>query len=295
MICACIDIGSNTTRLLVAEPKDGRLRELLRQRAFTRVGKNLKGNDRISDKKIAQVAEVVATQVRVAQELGTQNIRAVATAAIREAANQEDLAEAIRETAAVAVDVLTDEEEARLAFVGATRALDHAPDGDVAVVDVGGASSEIAVGTVAGGARWTASFRVGSGVLADAYLRSDPPSTEELDAARAHVEGAFEGLALAQPELAIAVGGTATSLRRLAGARLEHETIERSLRILASQSVEEVAARFELEPERVGLLPTGMLILEQVSDLLGRPLLIGKGGLREGVIIDMLAREGVLG
>jgi len=295
VICACIDIGSNTTRLLVAEPKDGRLRELLRQRAFTRVGKNLKGNDRISDKKIAQVAEVVATQVRVAQELGTQNIRAVATAAIREAANQEDLAEAIRETAAVAVDVLTDEEEARLAFVGATRALDHAPDGDVAVVDVGGASSEIAVGTVAGGARWTASFRVGSGVLADAYLRSDPPSTEELDAARAHVEGAFEGLALAQPELAIAVGGTATSLRRLAGARLEHETIERSLRILASQSVEEVAARFELEPERVGLLPTGMLILEQVSDLLGRPLLIGKGGLREGVIIDMLAREGVLG
>jgi exopolyphosphatase/guanosine-5'-triphosphate,3'-diphosphate pyrophosphatase len=131
-------------------------------------------------------------------------------------------------------------------------------------------------------------------MLADAYLHSDPPAVAELNAARAHVGGAFEGLSLSEPELAIAVGGTATSLRRLVGARLEHETIERSLRILASQSVDEVAARFELEPERVRLLPTGMLILEQVSDLLGRPLLIGRGGLREGVIIDMLAREGVL-
>jgi exopolyphosphatase/guanosine-5'-triphosphate,3'-diphosphate pyrophosphatase len=295
VICACIDIGSNTTRLLVAEPANGRLRELLRQRAFTRVGKNLKDDDRISPKKISEVAEVVATQVRVAQELGAEVIRAVATAAIREASNQEDALDAIRLAAGVDVELLDDDEEARLSFVGATRALERAPEGDVVVVDVGGSSSEIALGTVAEGVRWTASFRVGSGQLADAYLHCDPPSVQELTHVRRHVGGAFEGLALASPELAIAVGGTSTSLRRLVGAMLEHETLERGLRILAGTTIAEVASQFELEPERVRLLPAGMLILEQVSDLLRSPLLIGKGGLREGVILESLGQAGALG
>jgi exopolyphosphatase/guanosine-5'-triphosphate,3'-diphosphate pyrophosphatase len=295
VICACIDIGSNTIRLLVAEPVDGRLRELLRQRAFTRIGKNLKQDDRVSSKKIAQVAEVVATQVRVARELGAEVIRAVATAAIREASNQQEIIDAIHAAAGVEVELLDDEEEARLAFVGATRALERAPEGDVVVVDVGGSSSEIALGTVAEGVRWSTSFRLGSGRLADAYLRSDPPSVHELEDVRRHVAGAFEGLALSTPELAIAVGGTATSLRRLVGAMLDHETLERGLRILATTSIDEVAGQFELEPERVRLLPAGMLILEQVSDLLATPLLIGKGGIREGVIFEMLAGSGTLG
>src|ERR1700688_2847831 len=170
MICACIDIGSNTTRLLVAEPADGRLRELMRQRAFTRIGKGLLPDDTIPSKKIAEVADVVATQVRLARELGTETIRAVATAAIREAANQDEFTRAIAKSSGVAVDVLSDEEEARLAFVGATSALDHPPDGDIAVIDVGGSSSEIAIGTFADGVRASSSFRIGSGLLSGSYL-----------------------------------------------------------------------------------------------------------------------------
>src|SRR5580698_9878791 len=179
VICGCIDIGSNTTRLLVTEPADGRLRELLRQRAFTRIGKGLLPDDTIPAKKIKEVAEVVATQVRLARELGTETIRAVATAAIREAANQDDFTRAIAERTGVEVEVLSDEEEARLAFVGATSALDHPPDGDIAVVDVGGSSSEIAIGTIAEGVRMSSSFRIGSGFLADAYLHDDPPSVAQ--------------------------------------------------------------------------------------------------------------------
>ena len=295
MICACIDIGSNTTRLLVAESADGRLRELLRQRAFTRIGKGLKRDDRISDKKIAEVAEVVATQVRLATELEADPIRAVATAAIREAANQDELLSAIGAAAGVSVDVLTDEEEARLAFVGATRALDTPPDGDVAVIDVGGSSSEFALGRIAEGPRVLASFRIGSGFLADAYLHGDPPGAGELAQVRAHVAGTFEGFELPKPELAIAVGGSSTSLRRLVGAVLDHETLERGLRILATTPIEEVARRFELETERVRLLPAGMLVLEEISDRLGTPLQIGGGGLREGVIIDLLAAQSPAG
>lgn len=289
MLCACIDIGSNTTRLLVAEPSGGQLREILQQRAFTRLGKGLRDDGRIARGKVEEVAEVVATQVRLARELGADPIRAVATAAIRDAANYEEVCAAVREAAGVEVAVLTSDEEARLAFVGATKTLGHPVEGDIGVVDVGGGSSEIVVGTTAKGVSWSASFRVGSGYLADAYLRSDPPSAAELEAVRAHVAGIFEGLNVPHPEQAVAVGGSATSLRRLVGAVLEHETLERAVRVLSSTAIAEVARRFELDPERVRLLPAGILLLEGCSDRLGRPLQIGKGGLREGVILELLA------
>jgi exopolyphosphatase / guanosine-5'-triphosphate,3'-diphosphate pyrophosphatase len=292
VICACIDIGSNTTRLLVAEPADGRLRELLRQRAFTRIGKGLQRDDTIPSKKINEVVGIVATQVRVARELGSETIRAVATAAIREAANQDELIDAIAKRTGLEVSVLTDDEEARLAFVGATSALDHPPDGDIAVIDVGGASSEIAIGTISGGARVTSSFRIGSGTLADAYLATDPPTIAELQRLRAHVSGTFEGFTLPTPDLAVAVGGSATALRRLVGTVLDHESLERGLRTLATTPSEQVARTSELEPERVRLLPAGLMILEEISDRLERQLNVGRGGLREGVIVDMLIAAG---
>jgi exopolyphosphatase/guanosine-5'-triphosphate,3'-diphosphate pyrophosphatase len=87
----------------------------------------------------------------------------------------------------------------------------------------------------------------------------------------------------------VAVGGSATSLRRLVGASLEHETFERALRVLATESSDEVARRFELDPERVRLLPAGIVVFAELSDLLGLPLVIGRGGLREGIIIELLA------
>src|SRR5688572_12139483 len=123
---ACIDIGSNTTRLLVAEPGDEALREVMAQKAFTRLGKGLRKDGRIAPDKVEEVAEVVATQVRLAEELEVERLRAVATAAIRGAANGADLVEAVRERAGVEVEVLDGDEEARLAFVGATRTLNHA-------------------------------------------------------------------------------------------------------------------------------------------------------------------------
>jgi exopolyphosphatase/guanosine-5'-triphosphate,3'-diphosphate pyrophosphatase len=159
----------------------------------------------------------------------------------------------------------------------------------VAVIDVGGASSEIALGTLVAGVRVATSWRVGSGFLADAYLGGDPPGIDELQDVRTHVAGVFEGFSLPTPELAIAVGGSSTSLRRLVGGILDHETLERGLRILATTPVDEVARSFGLEAERVRLLPAGMLILEEISDRLGCPLQIGRGGLREGVILDLIA------
>jgi exopolyphosphatase / guanosine-5'-triphosphate,3'-diphosphate pyrophosphatase len=286
---ACIDIGSNTTRLLVAEPGAGSLRELMTQRVFTRIGKGLRKTRHMAPEKIEHVAEVVATQARHARELGAKEIVVVATAAIRDADNRQELIAAIEAHAGLPTKVLSDAEEARLAFLGASRSLDTAVNGALAVVDVGGGSTEIAVGSMAEGVTWCESFRIGSGYLAESYLHSDPPSVEELENVRRHAAGAFEGLRTPRVDRAVAVGGSATSLRRMAGAELSHEPLERAIRILASAPSAEIAERFELDRERVQLLPAGVLILEAISDCLGLPLKVAGGGLREGVIIELAA------
>jgi len=288
MLCAAIDIGSNTTRLLVAEPVDGQLKKAMEQRAYTRINKSICDRGEIPAEKIAEVAEVVATQVRLARELGAETIRAVATAAIREAGNGKGVATAIADVAGVPVEILSGEEEGRLSFIGATKTLGHPVAGKVGVVDVGGGSSEVILGSVSGGVEEVRSWRVGSGALADELISSDPPSAAEIRKVRDRIDDLFAGVEIERPAHAVAVGGSATSLRRLVGAVLEYETLERGIRVLASDPAADVARRFELDPVRVRILATGVLLLEKLSELLGQPLQIGKGGLREGVILDLL-------
>jgi exopolyphosphatase / guanosine-5'-triphosphate,3'-diphosphate pyrophosphatase len=288
MLCAAIDIGSNTTRLLVAEPDDGRLRTVMEQRAYTRIDSASRRKGKITAEKVAEITEAVATQVRLADELGAEAIRTVATAAIREAKNRDKVVAEIERGAGVEVTVLSEEEEGRFAFLGATKTLGHPVEGEIAVVDVGGGSSEVILGTAPEGVRKVHSFAIGSGSLADSFLSDDPPSAAELREVRDHIADFFEDVEIDQPEQAVAVGGSATSLRRLVGAVLEYETLERAMRVLATDEIAEVARRFELDPRRVRILPTGVLLLERLSKLLGQPLQIGKGGLREGVILSLL-------
>ena len=289
MLCACIDIGSNTTRVLVADVEDGRLREVVQRRAFTSIGKGLKGGE-IPREKIAEVGVVVAEQRALVAQLGCDALRVVATAAIRGAANGAELADALRAGGGVEVEVLDGPEEARLAFLGATRTLGEALEGRVGVVDVGGGSTELATGTVASGATWSESFRVGSGLLTDAYRRSDPPSAAELHAMREHAHGVFEGLALPPVDVAVAVGGSAASLRRLVGAVLDTESLQRALRVLSSGPADDVAAELAIARERVLLMPAGLTVLDAAAHALGRPLRVGRGGLREGVLLELAAR-----
>ncbi len=288
MLCAAVDIGSNTTRVLVAEPQGGQLRKVMEQRAYTRFDKDSKRKGRITDEKIAELEEVVTTQVRLAEELGAEAIRIVATAAVREAKNAEQAAKRIGAAAGLEVEILSEEQEGRLAFIGATKTLGHPVEGEIGVVDVGGGSSEIILGTVAGGMRVVRSFKIGSGAVAEEFLTNDPPSAGEIRALRSYIDDFFADVEVDQPAQAVAVGGSATSLRTLVGAVLEYETLERAVRVLTGDPIAEVAKRFELDPRRVGILPAGVLILEKLSEVLGRPLQIGKGGLREGVILDLL-------
>jgi exopolyphosphatase/guanosine-5'-triphosphate,3'-diphosphate pyrophosphatase len=288
MLCAAIDIGSNTTRVLVAEPVEGQLKKVMEQRAYTRINKALDADGAIEQPKIHEVGEVVATQVRLAEELGAQVIRPVATAAIRDARNRDEVIHAISEVSGVEVEVLSEKEEGRLSFIGATKTLGHPVKGRIGVVDVGGGSTEVILGTIGRGVEAVRSWPVGSGALADELLERDPPSPSEIRKVRDRIDDLFAGVEIEQPDHAVAVGGSATSLRRLVGAVLEYETLERGIRVLSGDPIADVARRFELDPQRVRILPTGVLLLEKLSELLGQPLQIGKGGLREGVILDLL-------
>ena len=287
MLCGCIDIGTNTTRVLVAEASANGLKEVLQRRAFTRLGRGLTAGGRIPEARIAENAGVVAEQLALAEQAGARTVRAVATAVIRSAANREEFCRAMREHGGVEVSVLDGEEEARLAFLGATRTLEHPPAGRVAVVDVGGGSTEIAIGTVDGGVEWWASFPFGSGFLADAYFTDDPPSAEQLDEVRYHAAQILKDVAPPPVDLAVAVGGSAASLRRLVGEVLNADSLASALTLLTSGPSHDVAFRFDLDRQRVRLMPAGLLALEAAGRTLDQPLVIGRGGLREGVLLDL--------
>jgi exopolyphosphatase/guanosine-5'-triphosphate,3'-diphosphate pyrophosphatase len=283
---ACIDIGSNTTRLLVADCDAERLVEIHQERAFTHVRRALTPGEEIGAEKIAEVAAVVAAQIRKARDLGAVDVLGVATAAIRRAGNRNALVSAVRESCGIEVAILAPEEESRLAFTGAARTLGFVPSGSLGVVDVGGGSCELVVGTVPDQVTWFASFEVGSGELADECLRSDPPTAAELDRARARVSDALDGVRPPPAATVVAVGGSATSLRRIAGPVLDAAAFGRVLAVLAAARAVDVARRFALDADRVRLLPAGLLILQAASERFGAPLEIAQGGLREGVLLE---------
>ena len=288
MRCACIDIGSNTTRLLVADVADGRLAPVVEQRAFTRIGRKLDLAGAIPDVVIAEVAAVVAAHCdrgrrgrRGARARrrhrrdppGREPRRAGRRAAVPRAARRSPCSPATTRRGSPSA--------ARRSTLAAP------PPGTIAVVDVGGVSTEIAVGTLAGGVTWAHSFAIGSSALAG-RCHGDPPSLEDLATMRAAAAGGVRGRA----DPGGRRRGRRGRQRRLAAdarrpGRSTRAALERALGVLTGAPAAEVARRNGLAPERTQLLPAGILVLDAAAQRLGRPLRIGRGGLREGVILEL--------
>ncbi|HEU4973901.1 MAG TPA: hypothetical protein VFT50_02335 [Baekduia sp.] len=292
---ACIDIGSNTTRLLVAEPdarRPGGLVPLVSRRRFLRLTAAERRSG-IPDAKVAALVEAVAEQTAEARDagVGAAALRAVATAALRELPDREALVARLRDATGTAVEILEPADEARLAFHGATATL-PAGAGRVVVADVGGGSTELAAGVPGGAPTWWASVPLGSGALTDACLHGDPPTAAELAAARAEVQAALAAIGCPAAGRALAVGGSATSLRRLCGPVLGADVLDGALARVAAGPAAERAVALDLHAERVRLLPAGLLLLAEVARAARCPLEVATGGLREGVVLDLLAQTG---
>jgi exopolyphosphatase/guanosine-5'-triphosphate,3'-diphosphate pyrophosphatase len=285
---AVIDVGSNTIRLLVGTRAGGTLSEVARGKRVVGLGRDVEQLGAISAPKLAEAAECVCDFVDDARAVGAALIDVVVASPGRQARNADQLVRLISRASGAQVRVLTQEEEARLAFEGALD--DVEADGAVAVCDVGGGSAQIAVGTVGGGPAWLRSIDLGSLRLSARVPHGDPPTKSEQAALRAEARSAVSALTPPMPRHAVAVGGSARALRKLVGKSLGPEQLEEAMRLLRRVSAEELCEHYDLDAWRAGALPAGAAIMAEIQGLLQVPLEVGKAGLREGALFRLLDR-----
>jgi exopolyphosphatase / guanosine-5'-triphosphate,3'-diphosphate pyrophosphatase len=257
---------------------------------FTALVRELGTDGRIKERTLDQLAAIVSEQAGTARRLGATELRAVATAAVRRAANGRRLARSVSERTGTAIEILSAQEEARLAFAGAVGMLAQPPSGPVGVVDVGGGSCEIAVGEAGQSVAWWESVPLGTITLTDRCLPSDPPRPAELRAARDHAGVAVAGVSPPALGSALAVGGSATSLGRVTGRLLDEPALHHALDLLGGAPAGELGGRLGIDPRRVRLLPAALLLLQAIAARLGAPLAIGSGGIREGLLLETAIR-----
>jgi exopolyphosphatase/guanosine-5'-triphosphate,3'-diphosphate pyrophosphatase len=283
-----IDVGSNTVRLLVAEQGPGGPERVREARTYLGLGAEIAVTGRIRRKKLSQTAREVRRFLRIAGEHGAAETDVLVTAPGRQAANADELHATLSRATGRAVQVLTSEEEGRLAYEGAL-ARTRPGAGPVAVCDVGGGSTEITVGEPGGGPSWTRSIDVGALRLTAAVLRKDPPSAAQIAAARALVAEQLDAIVLPEVGSALVVGGSARALARLEGRLLDEAALEGALELAASRPAAKVARATGLEPERAATLAGGAIVLLGLARRLGRPLELAGGGLREGAVARLLS------
>jgi exopolyphosphatase / guanosine-5'-triphosphate,3'-diphosphate pyrophosphatase len=288
MNVAVIDVGSNTVRLLVARRSENGVACVTGGKCVVGLGADIERLGSVSAAKMTEAAECLRGLAEIARAVGSLALDVVVASPGRQAENSDLLVHTLSRAAGVPVRVLSRDEEARLAFDGALAA--SRSTGSVAVVDVGGGSTQIAVGTVSGGPAWLTSVDIGSLRLSARVACSDPPRKSELAALRAEAADALASVTPPLPKEAIAVGGTARALRRLVGRSLGPDELAQAQRLLRSAPAEAIADRYDVDLSRVRTLPGGAAILTQAQQLLGVPLEVGRGGLREGVALELLDR-----
>lgn len=312
---AAIDLGTNTVRLLVGEP-DGRggYRPVVAAQEITRLGQGLLPDRMLQPEPIRRTLDVLRRFRRTAESHGVTCIAAVGTSALREARNRAAFLDVARREAGLEVRVVSGEEEARLTLLGARAAL-RIGRGRLLVMDVGGGSTEF---LLADGTEVLAAVSTGLGAvkLTEAHLRGDPPSSNELAALRDVVAARMARLKSRElPDLRpglsgsvvdlVGTAGTVTTLaavdlaldpydpERVNGHRLSRSRIEALARELASLPLVRRRQVPGLEPARADVIVAGALVCLGAMDGLGfAELTVSDGGLREGILLDLLLRPG---
>jgi exopolyphosphatase / guanosine-5'-triphosphate,3'-diphosphate pyrophosphatase len=275
MRVAVVDIGTNSTRLLVADVEQGDLRELERRTTVTRLGEGLEASGRLSDAAIARVADALAEYREAIDRLGAERTVAVATSAMRDAENGPDFRDEIQRRFDLDARTISGDEEARLTFLGATAGRDVGAE--TLVIDIGGGSTEYVTGRPGAEPEFHVSTRMGSVRHTERHLHGDPPTEAELAAlaadARAIVEADVPAEVRERVGAGIAVAGTATSLaaidqeldpydpERVHGYRLSQASCERLVARLAGLTVAERRNLAGLHPDRAPTIVAGAGIL----------------------------------
>lgn len=274
-------------RLLVAARDDAHLVAVREERAQLGLGEAIERNGRISDDQLDETAATAATCVRRARKLGSAAVEILVTSPGRQADNGAELVSSLAAATRAPTRVLSAEEEAELAWRGAVGAADDVPP-TVAVCDVGGGSAQIAVGTAATGPTWVRSVDIGSLRLTERALREDPPTPGDIARATRAIAEAFDDVRPPRPDGALAVGGTARALRRVAGEALSEHALADALDGLSLLPSRQIAKTYKLDRRRGRTITAGALILGEIQRRLDVSLEIGRGGLREGAALQLL-------
>jgi exopolyphosphatase / guanosine-5'-triphosphate,3'-diphosphate pyrophosphatase len=307
MRVAVVDIGTNTTRALVADVEDGHVRELERRTKVTRLGEAVDSTGRLNDAAIERVAETLTEYKKVMDELEPERTVALATSATRDAANGDEFRQLLHDRFGLDAHIIPGEEEARLTFLGATSARPSG-DGPLVVIDIGGGSTEFVVGEAGGDPTFMVSTQAGSVRQTERHLQEDPPSDEELLNLRAAIRSILEdGIPPETRESVakgIAVAGTATSLAaidqqldpydpdKVNGYNLLLEAAERMLGELAAIPLEERKQVTGLHPDRAPTIIAGAAILVDSMRVFGLDSVeVSEADILHGAALDLAEKQ----
>jgi exopolyphosphatase / guanosine-5'-triphosphate,3'-diphosphate pyrophosphatase len=285
MRIAVVDIGTNSTRLLVCAVENQRVTDELDRRSIvTRLGAGVDADGRLGQEAMERVFKVLEEYRRAIDSHHADRSIGVLTSAVREAANGREFAEEVEQRFRITPYILSGDEEARLTFLGATSERDPADRTPIAVIDIGGGSTEINVGS-GREATFHVSTRAGVVRQTERHLHEDPPTDAEMERAREEVRDILrEGVPAGERtavQHAIAVAGTATSLAaidqcldpydpdKVHGYRLTRDEISKILAHLASMPLAERRRVPGLDPDRAPTIIAGAIILVEVLTLFG--------------------------
>jgi len=300
---AAIDVGTNTVLLTVAERSGGKLSAVVERAEITRLGRGVDRTGHLDPASIATTVAVLARFAAEARALGADRIACVATSACRDAANGREFFQAALASAGLTPEVISGEEEARLVHRSAFSDF-GSPGRPLAVLDVGGGSTELTWGTgpAPTGRR---SFQIGAVRLTERIAAGDPPSASEVAALRAAARAALAEIReiqvqghLAQAAL-VAVAGTVTTLAavkqalpvydgaRVHGSELSREDLEALVERLASLRIAERSRLPGMEPKRADVIVAGAVLVAEALSLGGFPrLTVSDRGVRWGLLVD---------
>jgi exopolyphosphatase / guanosine-5'-triphosphate,3'-diphosphate pyrophosphatase len=296
---AVIDVGTNSVKLHVGERHAGDAWRTIVDRAeVTRLGEGLRESETIQPEPLRRTVEAIVGMVGEARRAGAAEIAAVATAGMRIARNAEELVEAVRERCGVGVEVISGEQEARLAYLAATSELDVG-QGLLAVFDTGGGSTEFTFGR-ARRVEERFSVDVGAAPLSERFDLAGPVSEEQLRAACDAIAGELDRLdGRRPPSKLVGMGGALTNLAAVRhhlarydadvvhGTVLDLAEIDRQIDLYRRRTADQRREIVGLQPKRAEVILAGACVVRTVLDKLGcDELTVSDRGLRHGLILE---------
>jgi exopolyphosphatase / guanosine-5'-triphosphate,3'-diphosphate pyrophosphatase len=282
-----LDVGSNSVRLLVADVEAGRVTPVRSEREYLRLGVDAYTLGRIGPQKLDGARTVGRAFARIAREAGAERLETIVTAPGRQISNPDELVHALVAATGAPVVSLGAREEGCLAWEGAIAGREKPPE-VVGVVDLGGGSCELAIGTPTLGPVWVESFDAGGLRVTEEFLEGDPPVAEAIAAARARIADLFATHAKPPcPDLTLAVGGVSRAIARIVGRPIARDQLDELIGMLSRSPAEAVVRRHGVSTERALTLLGGALVLAEVARLVGQDLVPVRGGVREGAALAL--------